>query len=133
MELLKSTKNIIHYALVTLLLLLAFGAFGGGIFGMTGAKEVPLELLEGSPFHSYFIPGLFLFLVIGGSALFAAIHVIKRRSRAHKATLVCGIIVLLWLAIQVVIIGYASWMQPTTALMAIVILLLAMKLPKTNN
>ena len=33
---------------------------------MAGAENVPVEWLQGSPFHSYFIPGLFLFLTVGG-------------------------------------------------------------------
>ncbi len=38
-------------------------------------------------------------------------------------------IVLGWLAVQLAIIGYVSWMQPTTAITAVVILALASQLP----
>lgn len=37
-------------------------------------------------------------------------------------------IVLAWLAVQLAIIGYVSWMQPTTAIAASVIAALALRL-----
>ena len=46
--------------------LLAFGAlnaFGGGVYGLSGAEGVPLELLEGSPFKTYFVPSLILMAI----------------------------------------------------------------------
>jgi len=35
-----------------------------------------------------------------------------------------------WLAVQVSIIGYVSWMQPVTALVALIIFILARFLPR---
>ena len=43
----------VRYTLGLLLLLVAINAFGGGYYGMAGAKDVPVEWLEGSPFHNY--------------------------------------------------------------------------------
>jgi hypothetical protein len=126
----RSTEKWIRFILGSLLILVAINAFGGGYYGMAGAKDVPVEWLKGSPFHNYFIPGLFLFAVIGGSALIAAIAVFSRHRLACKAAFACGIIILLWLAIQVAIIGYISWLQPTTAIAAIFILILSRLLLK---
>jgi hypothetical protein len=119
-----------RYMLGSLLLLMAINAFGGGFYAMAGAKDVPVEWLKESPFPDYFIPGLFLFLVIGGSALLAAVVVFSRHRLARRAALFCGVIVLLWILIQVIIIGYVSWMQPATAVAATLILVLA--LPTTR-
>lgn len=127
----KSTANkIIRYTLGVLLAFLALNAFGGGFYGMSGAEGVPLELLDGSPFTSYFIPGLFLFVVVGGSALFASIAVFANSKFAHMASLANVIIVFSWLTVQVLIIGYLSWLQPATASISLVILLLAWFLQK---
>jgi hypothetical protein len=126
----QSTEKLLRYILGSVLILVAINAFGGGYYGMAGAKNVPVEWLKGSPFHNYFIPGLFLFIVIGGSALISAIAVFRRHHMANKAALICGIIILLWLAIQVAIIGYISWLQPTTAIAAIFILILSRLLLK---
>jgi hypothetical protein len=126
----KSTKRLVRYTLGVLLLLLAINAFGGGYYGMAGAKDVPTEWLKGSPFHNYFVPSLILFVCVGGSALVAAILVFRRHNMARKAAFICVLIVLVWLIMQVAIIGYVSWMQPTTSIAAILILLLNWKLTK---
>jgi len=128
-----SSEKLIRYTLGILLLFLAINAFGGGYYGMTGAKNVPAEWLKGSPFHNYFIPGFLLFVFVGGSALLAAIFVFREHHMARTAAFTCGVIVLLWLIVQVTIIGYVSWMQPTTAIAAILILLLTWKLPKYDR
>lgn len=106
---------------------LALNAFGGGWYGMSGAEDVPLELLEGSPFRNYFLPGLFLFVAVGGSMLLASIAVFARWRAARAFSYAAVAIVLAWLAVQVAIIGYVSWMQPVTAVIALMILLLARK------
>ncbi|MCC7158127.1 MAG: hypothetical protein LC117_00575 [Bacteroidia bacterium] len=129
----KLPENIIRYSLSILLLLVALNAFAGGYYGMAGAKTVPTEWLKGSPFRNYFIPGLFLFVVVGGSALLAAIFILIRHHLAQKVASACGIIILLWLLVQVVIIGYVSWMQPTTAVTAVIILLLTWQLKKYGH
>jgi hypothetical protein len=72
----------------SLLLLMAINAFGGGFYAMAGAKDVPVEWLKESPFPDYFIPGLFLFLVIGGSALLAAVASIQQAPPGTQGRLV---------------------------------------------
>jgi len=125
-----STEKFIRYALGILLVVLALNAFAGGYYGMSGARNVPVEWLKDSPFHSYFIPGIILFVCVGGSALFAAMAVLRRYRIARKAAFSSGIIALLWLSVQVAIIGYVSWMQPATAVAAVIILFLTWQLPK---
>lgn len=114
----------IRYMLIFLLLLVAINAFAGGYYGMAGAKNIPLEWLEGTPFTNYFIPSLFLFLIIGGSSLFASIALIKSHPLGTKIAFISAALIILWLIIQVVMIGYVSWMQPATAAVALVIILL---------
>lgn len=127
----KSTANkFIRFTLGTLLAFLALNAFGGGFYGMSGAAGVPLELLDGSPFSNYFIPGLFLFVVVGGSALFASIAVFANSRFARMASFANVLIVFSWLTVQVLIIGYLSWLQPATASISFVILILTWFLQK---
>ena len=59
--------------LIVLELVVALNAVGGGIYGLAGAAGVPVALLRGSPFQSYFWPSLILLVVIGGSMLTAAL------------------------------------------------------------
>jgi hypothetical protein len=129
----KSPEKRIRFSLGVLLLILALNAFAGGYYGLSGAENVPTEWLKGSPFHDYFIPSLILFVCVGGSALIAAILVFKRHQLARKVTFSCGAIVLLWLTVQISIIGYVSWMQPTTAVVTITILFLTWQLKKYEH
>lgn len=113
--------------------LLAFGAlnaFAGGYYGMSGAEDVPKEWLEGTPFSDYFIPGLILFIIAGGSFLVASIMVFAKLRHARAAAFAAGAVVLGWLAAEMALIGYVSWMQPATAVGGLVILLLAWVLPR---
>lgn len=97
---------------------------------MSGAEGVPLELLDGSPFTSYFIPSLFLFVVVGGSALLASIAVFANSKFARLVSLINVIIVFGWLTVQVIIIGYLSWLQPATTFISFLTLILIWLLPK---
>ena len=108
--------------------LLAFGAlnaFGGGYYGMSGAENVPKDWLEGSPFDDYFVPGLVLFVVVGGAFLAAAIAVFAKLRVARTAAFGAGAIVLGWLAVETAVIGYVSWMQPATTIGGLLVVLLA--------
>lgn len=125
-----SKQNLIRSILGFLLAFSALNAFGGGYYGMSGAEGVPLELLAGSPFKNYFVPSLVLFVVVGGSFLFAAIAVFARLPYSRFAAYGAVAVVFIWLAVQLAIIGYVSWMQPVTAITGVVILLLAWQLPK---
>jgi hypothetical protein len=129
----KFTGELIRYALGAILLILAINAFAGGYYGISGAKNIPREWLRGSPFHDYFIPALILFFVVGGSALIAAIAVFSQHRHAPKAAYLSGLIVLVWLAVQISIIGYVSWMQPTTTAAGLLILFLTWRLPKYED
>lgn len=126
----KTSEKFIRFALGILLLLVAINAFAGGYYGMAGAKNIPMEWLKNSPFHNYFIPSLILFIVIGGSSLFAAVTVFRRDRFGRKASLLCGVIILIWLGVQIAIIGYVSWMQPVTAIAAVLIIFLSFLIPE---
>lgn len=76
-----------------------------------------------------FLSGLFLSIVVGGSALFAAIVVFRQYRHARTITFICSVTILLWITVQVAIIGYVSWMQPATTFVTITILLLNWKIP----
>lgn len=103
----------------------ALNAFGGAAYGLAGAEGIPREWLSGSPFSDYFIPSLILGVVVGGSLLVAAWAVLTRWANAVWFAIGASAVVLVWIAAQVSIIGYTSWMQPATAIYAVVILLLA--------
>ena len=123
----------VRYSLGSLLAFGALNAIGGGYYGLSGAEGVPTEWLEGSPFSDYFIPSLILLVVVGGSFVIAAIVVFAGLRIARVASLAAGLVVLGWLVAQVAIIGYVSWMQPTTAVAGVLVLLLTWLLPDLRD
>ena len=125
-------RPALRYSLGGLLAFGALNAFGGGYYGLSGAPGVPTEWLEGSPFRDYFVPGLILLVVVGGSFLVAAIAVLAAWRIARLAAFAAGLVVLAWLVAQVAIIGYVSWMQPTTAVGGMLVLVLASRLPQRH-
>jgi hypothetical protein len=123
----------LRISLGILLLVIAANAFGGGYYGMSGAENVPKEWLEGSPFESYFFPSFFLFAIIGGMCLLAAIAVLRNSKYSARLSYSCAILLLGWIGIQVTIIGYVSWMQPAIFIAAILILLITFIIQQKKN
>ena len=122
---LHAKEKAIRYTIGSLLLIVALNAFGGGWYGMAGAKDVPTEWLEGSPFNNYFIPALVLFTGVGGSAITAAILNFINHRLSNRVAFLAGSIMLVWIAVQVVLIGYVSWLQPAVAIAGVAILILS--------
>lgn len=114
----------LRYALGALLAFSALNAFGGGAYGLAGAKGVPTAWLEGSPFRDYVIPSLILLAVVGGSLLLAAVAIFARWRRARLLAIGAGVVLLGWIVVQVAIIGYVSWMQPAVAIVGAAIIAL---------
>jgi hypothetical protein len=112
----------------SLLAFIALNAFAGGVYGMAGAQGVPVAWLRGSPFRDYFLPGLFLFAVVGGVWLAAAILVFRRHRWNRAAAAVAGCLGLAWIAVQVSLIGFVSWLQPAVAAASLAVLALAARL-----
>ena len=98
-------------------LLIGISAAGGGYGLMVDPSgeslQIPQQWLEGSPFKDYFVPGLVLFLVNGLGNLAAAIVTFRRRTLAGLLAILLGAFMIAWIVVQVAIIGYASWLQPT--------------------
>jgi len=99
-------------ALIIIQLLVMLNAFGGGWYGMAGAPGVDPAWLDGSPISSYFVPGLFLFVAIGGGMLVATIAWWRRSRLAPWISLGMGGLVMLWIVVQLAIIGSVSPLQP---------------------
>lgn len=126
----RENNGIIRYTLAAILLVVALNAFGGGCYGLAGARDVPKEWLEDSPFRSYFLPSLVLLIVVGGSSLTAALLSFINHRLKIKAAFIAGIIMLLWIGVQLGFIGYVSWLQPAVALAGVITLVLAFYLHK---
>lgn len=122
-----------RYLLIALLVFIAVSAFGGGVYALDGAEGVPVEWLHGSAFSSYVVPGLVLVLVVGGSAIGAAIALFVGHESGFTLAKIAGWMLAIWLVEQVVIVGFVSWLQPATALVGFAILTLAYRTPRLHD
>lgn len=98
-----------------LMILVAFQGISGILGGIglmmnpTGEPlGIPQAWLEGSVFEDYMIPGIILFSVLGLYPLMIFGGLWKRNSWAWPGTLVLGIALVIWIAVEILIIGYHS-------------------------
>jgi hypothetical protein len=95
------------FALI-LLFFNGISALGGGIVLITDPSgesvEMPLSLLEHSPFKDFLIPGIILFTMNGVLSILFAIPVILKSRISGWLVLLQGCILTGWLAVQLVMI-----------------------------
>ena len=93
-------------ALFVLDVFIALTAVGGGIALLTGMEKnrYKLDMLEKTPFSSYTIPGLLLSVVVGGSALAAAIVLPFSQYDGSIVSIVAGVIMMGWITGEILIL-----------------------------
>lgn len=104
--------NRLAKAAVALEVFLSVGALAGGAALVLGPRgeiiPLPVSALRGSPFDSYVMPGLILFGVLGLGPLAAALLVRLRHPLAPVAGFAVGVALLIWLAVEISIVGYTN-------------------------
>jgi hypothetical protein len=91
--------------LVTLDAFLAVSAIGGGLALLSHWIDLPTELLKGSPFGSYTIPGLALTFLVGGGALGAAVAVLRSSAFGALLSASAGLMVIVFLMVELFVVG----------------------------
>jgi len=93
----------------------ALGALPCGVLLMVfpdgHVLKMPLSMLEGSPFSTFFLPGLVLFAVNGIGQATAAVLSFRRHRFAGHAGAVMGLGLMIWIFVQVSMIGGGHWLQ----------------------
>ena len=132
------------YFLVLLVALESVAALYGGISMITdpsgSSLQLELKLLQGSSFHSYIIPGLILFLLLGLMPfmlvypllfkpkwpLMDVLNVYSGYYWAWTYTLYTAIMLIIWIYVQFMIIGSASKLQSIIGLYGVLILIVTL-------
>ena len=74
--------------------------------------NIPLDVLDGTPFADFTVPALLLGIVVGGSALAAAaIAVFGPRRFETPATAAAGCVTIGWMTVEIAMIGLDVWAQ----------------------
>lgn len=86
-------------------LIVGAGALAGGYLGMSDPTLASMgadvdEMLRNAPFEDFFIPGLFLFAVIGLGNLAAAVTGFRKWRYQGYASGALGCILMAWIVIQ---------------------------------
>jgi hypothetical protein len=97
-------------------LFIAIGAIPAGIGYLmdTSGKDMGVtpELLKDSPLDSFLLPGLFLLVVNGLCQVAGAVFSFMKHRLAGIAGIMLGIVLVLWIVVQVIWIGMISFLQP---------------------
>jgi len=130
--------------LVILMMLLSIGASGGGIALLAdtsgGVMNMPLSVLARTPFSSFLIPGLTLLVLLGLLPGFLVYPLLRRpgwrragllniyadRHWAWTYSLYSGIVLSLWIDMQVMFVGYIHPLQTICGLGGVAIIICAL-------
>ncbi len=101
----KKIKKIIIAILTFLTGFLSLSGVLGGIALVAKFNAPPVEQLNGSVFKDFTIPGIALTFFVGGSALLAAILLIRKSMFALSLSVLTGIIIMTFEFVEVLVIG----------------------------
>jgi len=100
-------NKILRSIVIILLFFLALNAIGGGVLLIVGpsgeAIQIPIELLDGTPFSDYLIPGIILLTANGLLSLAAAILTILKRKHYPCFIILQGCVLIGWLTIEIML------------------------------
>ena len=71
-----------------------------------------IEVLQNTPFTNYLIPGIILFSINGIGSLVASYFSLKLLKPAGILGMIFGIALIIWIIVQVYLLGFVSWLQP---------------------
>lgn len=101
-----------------LFLMIAGVAVSSGLSGLLlifnpdgGILQLSTVLLEGTPFSSFFIPGLFLAAGVGGVNTIALYLNLRRHSRRYHWAMAGGAVVCGWITGQWLLLDALHWLQ----------------------
>ncbi len=107
-----SLRPVAVRLLMMALLFQSVGAIGGGIALLadpSGAKiGMSVDMLSGSPFADFLIPGIVLLGVLGLYPLTVLWGVWRRERWALAGSAALGLALVVWIAVQISVIGYSS-------------------------
>ena len=73
---------------------------------------ISADMLQGTPFKSYFVPGLFLLIGNGVFQLVFAMFSFRNHRLAPILGIIIGFFLLIWICVQVYFIGFVHFLQP---------------------
>lgn len=103
------------YGLAIVQFFIGIGAIAGGL-GMvldpSGAgMGLPIELLDGTPFSTFLVPGLVLLTINGLGSTVGGVLTLKRHRYAGEMSMALGIFLVAWIGVQSFWIQSIHWLH----------------------
>ncbi|MFM9910296.1 MAG: hypothetical protein ACKVOW_13155 [Chitinophagaceae bacterium] len=73
--------------------------------------NLPLNLLNNTPFKNFLIPGILLTLVVGGTNLIAVFQNMQRSTNRYNLAIAGGLLISGWIIVQMILIQTFHWLQ----------------------
>ena len=93
-----------------------------------GILNLPLSLLDGTPFKDFLIPGILLTTIVGGVNLLAVFYNMQRHANRYNWAIAGGIMISGWIIVQMILIHAVHWLHFLYLGIGILIILLAYQL-----
>ena len=95
--------------------------------------QMPLDMLKGSPFRNFLVPGLILLLVNGIGNVLSAILCFRMHKYAAFVAQVFGFGLVIWIFVQVSMIGGGHWLQYLYFALGILVVLLGIAMREIDK
>lgn len=73
--------------------------------------QMPVSLLQASPFRNFLVPGIVLFAMVGLVNCTAAWLLIRRHRAQYNWAMLGGVMIGGWIVVQIMMIQSLSWLQ----------------------
>jgi hypothetical protein len=128
-------KRTVYFVEGTLQALIGVGAIICGALLVIAPDgrflQMPLEMLKDSPFRNFLVPGLILLLVNGVGNTISAVLCFRLHRIAGITGMIFGFGLIIWIFIQVNMIGGGSWLQYLYFGLGILVLLVGIAMRET--
>ena len=146
----KPKKPFSVYLLRFLIIFIAASGLMGGLSFLISPSgellQIPLSLLNNTPFDNYLIPGIILLICIGlyptivsfglfnrkENPLLNSVNLYKENHWSWTGSVYIGIMLIIWMDVQVMLIGYNAIIQFIYAILGVLTVICAL-IPSVKN
>lgn len=105
-----SSKPYTLYSLMGLMLFQGISGLYGGIALVMDPSgnllQMPLSILENSPFENFLVPGLILLTILGIFPIIVGYGLWKRKFWSWLGALAVSVALIIWICVQIWMVGY---------------------------
>jgi hypothetical protein len=104
-------KNLLKQFAVYQALVGTTAIIGGYGLVTTNGLGMPLSFLHDSLFTSYFLPGVILLTIVGGSYMVSSLSIATDQPYKYEASAISGFALLIWIFTEMYIIRQSHWLH----------------------